>query len=90
MAGLVCFFNVKAFLMSAIVTVKIVCSGFLTSHTNGVALIIWMSRVLSELWSSIVSYAGSSLVSGSVSGSVSSTELVSNSGSLSILFIVEN
>jgi len=40
MAGLVCFFSAKAFLISAIVTVKIVYSGFLASCANGVALII--------------------------------------------------
>jgi len=40
MAGLVCFFSAKAFLMLAIVTVKIIYSGFLASYTSGVALII--------------------------------------------------
>jgi len=45
---------------------------------------------LGELWSSIVSYAGSSLVLGSMSGSMLSTELVLNLGSLSILFIIKN
>ena len=40
MAGLVCFFSAKAFLMSAIVIVKIICSGFLASYASGVALII--------------------------------------------------
>ena len=49
MAGLVCFFSTKAFLISAIVIVKIVYSGFLASRTNGVALITWMSRVLGKL-----------------------------------------
>ena len=49
MAGLVRFFNTKAFLISAIVTVKIIYLGFLVSRANGAALIIWMSRVLGEL-----------------------------------------
>jgi len=40
MAGLVCFFSARAFLISAIITVKIVYLGFLASYTNGVALII--------------------------------------------------
>jgi len=87
MAGLVYFFSTKAFLISAIVTAKIVYLGFLVSYANGVAPIIWISKVLSELGLSlvsyIVSYSGLSLVLG--------TELVLNSGlgSLSILFIVE-
>jgi hypothetical protein len=40
MAGLVCFFSAKAFLISAIIIAKIVYLGFLASRTNGVALII--------------------------------------------------
>jgi hypothetical protein len=40
MAGSVCFFSAKAFLMSATVTAKIVCLGFIASYTSGVALII--------------------------------------------------
>jgi len=40
MAGLVCFFSAKAFLISAIIIVKIVYSSFLASYTNRVALII--------------------------------------------------
>jgi len=39
-AGLVYFFSAKAFLILAIVIVKIVYSGFLASYANGVALII--------------------------------------------------
>ena len=39
-AGLVYFFSIKAFLISAIITAKIVCSGFLASCTSRVALII--------------------------------------------------
>jgi len=83
MAGLVCFSNAKAFLISAIVIVKIVCSGFLVSCTSGVAPIIWISKVLSELGLSLVSYIVSYLVLG--------IELVLDLGlgSLSILFIVE-
>ena len=77
-----CFFSTKAFLISAIVTAKIVYSGFLASYASGVAPIIWISRVLSELWLSIVSY----LILGLVLG----IELVLDlgSGSLSIFFIV--
>jgi len=40
--------------MSAIIIAKIVYLGFLASYTSGVALIIWMSKVLSELRSSLV------------------------------------
>ena len=63
--------------------VKIIYSGFLASCTNGVALIIWISKVLSKLRLSLVSYI--------VLGSVLGAELVLDlgSGSLSILFIVE-
>ena len=70
----------------AIVIAKIVCLGFLASCTNRVALIIWISKVLSELRSSLVSYIVSYLGLGLVLG----TELVLDlgSGSLSILFIV--
>ena len=83
MAGLVCFFSAKAFLISAIVTVKIVYLGFLASRANGVAPIMWISRVLSELRLSSVSYTDSYLSLSLV--------LISDlgSGSLSILFIVE-
>jgi len=87
MAGLVCFFGTKAFLISAIITAKIVYLGFLASCANRVAPIMWIFKVLSELGLSlvsyIVSYLGLSLVLG--------TELVSDlgSGSLSILFMVE-
>ena len=40
MAGLVYFFGAKAFLISAIVTAKIIYLGFLASCVSGVALII--------------------------------------------------
>jgi len=82
-AGLVYFFSAKAFLISAIVTVKIIYSGFLASCASGVALIIRIFKVLSSLKLSIVSYLGL--------GSVLGTELVLDlgSGSLRILFIVE-
>jgi hypothetical protein len=84
--GLVYFFSAKAFLISAIVTAKIVCSGFLASRASGVALIMQISRVLSLFGLSIVSYVVSYLGLGLVLG----TELVLDlgSGSLSILFIV--
>ena len=81
-----CFFSIRAFLISAIVIVKIVYLGFLASHTSRVAPIMQISRVLSLFRSSIVScvvfYLGLSLVLG--------MELVLDSGlgSLSILFIV--
>jgi len=40
MAGLVCFFSAKAFLISAIVIVKIIYSGFLVSRASEVVLIM--------------------------------------------------
>ena len=82
MAGLVYFFSTKAFLISAIVTVKIVYSGFLASRASGVAPIIWISRVLNKLWLSIVSYLTLGLILG--------TELVLDLGLgfSSIFFIV--
>ena len=79
------FFGTKAFLILAIITVKIVYLGFLVSYINGVALIIQISRVFSKLQLSIVSCVGSS----SVSGSVLSIGLILDLGSLSIFFIVE-
>ena len=81
-----CFFSTKAFLISAIVTVKIVCLGFLASRASGVAPIMQISRVLSLFGSSIVSCVVSYLGLGLVLG----TELVLDLGlgSLSILFIV--
>ena len=79
-----CFFSIKAFLISAIVTVKIICLGFLASRASGVALIMQISKVLGLFRLSMVSYLGSGL------GLVLDMELVldSGSGSLSILFIV--
>ena len=86
MAGLVCFFSTKAFLISAIITAKIVYLGFLTSRASRVALIMQISSVLSLFWLSIVPYIVSYLSLGLVLG----IELVLDlgSGSLSILFIV--
>jgi len=86
-AGLVYFFSAKAFLISAIITAKIIYSGFLASCTSGVAPIIWISKVLSGFRLSLVSYTVSYLVL----GSVLDIELVLDLGlgSLSILFIVE-
>ena len=85
-AGLVCLFSAKAFLISAIVIVKIVYLGFLASRASEVALIIQISRVLSLFRSSIVSY----IVSYLGLGLVLDIELVLDLGlgSLSILFIV--
>ena len=86
MAGLVCFFSTKAFLISAIITAKIIYLGFIVSRNNRVALIIQTFRVLSLLRlfivSYIVSYLGLDLVL--------DIELVLELGlgSLSILFIV--
>ena len=86
-AGLVCFFSIRAFLILTIVTAKIIYLGFLVSYTNRVALIIQMSKVLSKLRLSLVSYMVSYLGLGLVLG----TELVLDLGlgSLNILFIVE-
>ena len=77
-----CFFSAKAFLISAIITAKIVYSGFLVSRTSGVALIMQISKVLGLFRSSTVSYLGLGLVL--------DIELVLDlgSGSSSILFIV--
>jgi hypothetical protein len=82
----VCFFSTKAFLISATIIAKIVCSGFIASRASIVAPIIQISRVLSLFKSSIVSYIGSYLGLGLVLG----TELVLDLGlgSLSIFFIV--
>ena len=82
MIGLVYFFSAKAFLILAIVIVKIVYLGFLVSYTNRVALIMRIFRVLSSLRFYIVSYLGLGLVLG--------IELVLNLGlgSLSVLFII--
>ena len=81
-----CLFSTKAFLILAIVIVKIVYLGFLASRASRVALIMQISRVLSSFRSSIVSY----IVSYSGLGLVLGTKLVLDlgSGSLSILFIV--
>ena len=84
--GLVCFISAKAFLILAIVTAKIVCLGFLVSCASRVALIMWISRVLSSLRSSIVSYIFSYLGLGLL-GKELVLDLVL--GSLSIFFIVE-
>jgi hypothetical protein len=72
----VCFFSTKAFLISAIVTAKIVYLGFIASRANRVALIMQISKVSGLFGSSMVSYSGLGLV------------LDLGSGSLSILFIV--
>ena len=86
-AGLVCFFSARAFLISAIITAKIVYLGFLASCANRVALIIQIFKVLSGLRLSLVSY----MVLGLVLGLLLDTELVLGLGLgfLSTLFIVE-
>ena len=81
------FFSTKAFLISAIITVKIIYLGFLASYASKVALIIWISRVLSLLKLSMVSYIVSYLGLGLVLGKKLVLDLAL--GSLSILFIVE-
>ena len=70
----------------AIITAKVIYSGFLASRASRVAPIMQISRVLSLFRLSIVSYIVSYLILGSILG----IELVLNlgSGSLSILFIV--
>jgi predicted signal transduction protein with EAL and GGDEF domain len=80
------FFSTKAFLISATVTAKIVCLGFIASRASGVTPIIQTSRVLSLFKSSIISYIGSYSGLGLALG----IELVLDlgSGSLSIFFIV--
>ena len=80
------FFSTKAFLISAIIIVKIVYPCFLASRANRVALIIRISSISSLFGSFIVSYVVSYLGLGLVLG----IELVLDlgSGSLSILFIV--
>ena len=81
-----CFFNAKAFLILAIIIVKIVYLDFSVSRASRVALIMQISRVLSLFRLSIVSYIVSYLGLGLVLG----IELVLDLGlgSLSILFIV--
>ena len=82
MAGSMCLFSAKAFLILAIIIAKIVYSGFLASYASGVALIMQTSSISSLFGLSIVSYLGLGLVL--------NIELVLDlgSGSLSILFIV--
>ena len=77
-----CFFSTKAFLISAIITAKIVYLGFLASRASRVALIMQISKVLGLFGLSIVSYLGLGLVLDMES------VLDLGSGSLSILFIV--
>jgi hypothetical protein len=72
--------------MSATVTAKIVCSGFIASCASEVAPIMQTSRVSSLFKSSIVSCVGSYLGSGLVLGMESVSD--SGLGSLSIFFIV--
>jgi len=83
----VCFFSAKAFSISAIITAKIIYLGFLVSRANGIALIIWISKVSNELRSSLVSY----IVSYLGLSLILSIELILDlsSGSLSIFFIIE-
>ena len=87
--GLVCFFNTKAFLILAIIIAKIIYLGFLASYASRVALIMWISRVLSSLRSSIVSYIVSYLGLGLDLVLGKKLVLDLGLGSLSIFFIVE-
>jgi len=82
----VCFFSAKAFLILAIITVKIVCLGFLASCASEVALIMQIFSILSLFRLSIVSYIVSYLGLGLVLGIKLILDL--GLGSLSILFIV--
>jgi hypothetical protein len=86
MVGLVCFFSARAFLILAIVIVKIIYLGFLASRASRITLIMQISRVLSLFKLSIVFYIVSYLGLGLVLG----IELVLDLdlGSLSIFFIV--
>ena len=79
-------FSAKAFLISAIVTAKIIYLGFLASRASRVALIMQISRVSSSFRSSIVSCVVSYLGLGLVL--VIELVLDLGLGSLSILFIV--
>jgi len=81
--GLVYFFCTKAFLILAIVTVKIVYLSFLASRANKITLIMSISRVLNKSKLFLVSYADSYLFLSLV------LILDLGSGSLSIFFIVE-
>ena len=76
------FFSAKAFLISAIITAKMIYLGFLASCASRVALIMQISKVLSLFGLSVVFYLGLGLVL--------DMELVLDLGlgSLSILFIV--
>jgi len=69
--------------------VKIIYLGFLVSYANRVALIIWISKVLSELRLSLVSYIVLGLVLGIELVLGIRLVLDLGLGSLSILFIVE-
>ena len=86
-AGLVCLFNTKALLISAIITVKIVYLGFLASCTSRVAPIIQIFRVLGLFRSSIVFCVVSYLNLDLVKSKKSVLDL--GLGSLSIFFIVK-
>jgi len=87
MAKLVYFFCAKAFLILAIIIIKIIYFNFLASCASGVTLIIWIFKVLSELRLSLVSYMVFYLILSLVLsiGLISSLGL----GFLSIPFIVK-
>ena len=87
MAGWVHFFSTKAFLILVIIIAKIVCLGFLLSRASGVAPIMWIFKVLSELRLSLVPYIVSYLALGLILDIESVLDL--GLGSLSILFIIE-
>ncbi len=87
MAGLVYFFSAKAFLILVIIIAKIVCLGFLLSRASGVAPIMWIFKVLSELRLSLVLCVVFYLALGLILGIKLVLDL--GLGFLSILFIVE-
>ena len=84
-----CFFSAKAFLILAIIIVKIVYLGFLVSYASRVALIIWIFNILRLLRLSIVSYIVSCLGLGL--GLVLGKKLILDLAldSLSLFFIVK-
>ena len=81
------FFSAKAFLILAIITVKIIYLGFLASYTSRVALIMRISKVLSLLGLSLVSYINSYLGLSLVLNK--KLVLVLVLGYLSVLFLYE-
>ena len=84
-----CFFSTKAFLILAIIIVKIIYLGFLASRASRVALIMQIFSILSLFRLSIVSYIVSYLGLGLDLVLGKKLVLDLGLGSLSIFFIVE-